>query len=132
MSVKIGQAFIQAFIDANFGLEIAHQNENYTPTEDIEYFELINIPNDETPLSIKHTNETDGIFQVNLYWPSGTGAIDAKLKVEEVTEAFKIGTEVCYSGQCATVTKTSVDSGTNKDGWYKTIITIGYYANITR
>ena len=57
MSLKIDQAFIESFINANFGLEIAYQNLPYEPTANIPYAELLNIPNDITaldPVSYTH------------------------------------------------------------------------------
>lgn len=132
MSVKIDQAFINTFIDADFGLDIAHENLSYSPTAGTEYVQLLNIPNDITPFSVKETNETDGIFRIILYWPVDEGAIQAKLKADEIMDAFTIGSQVCYDGQCATVTRLSRQKGIAENGWYKTLITIAYKAFIRR
>ena len=131
-AIAIDQAFINTFIDASLGLEIAHENVSYKPTAGTEYVELINIPNDETALSINDSNETDGLFRIILYWPINEGSIAPKTKADEIISAFTIGTRICYSGQCATVTKTSRQNGISDGGWYKTIITIRYYAVIAR
>jgi len=132
MSIKIDQAFIQAYIDNNFDIATAYENENYTPTAGTPYIELININNDITPLSVTDSNETDGIFRLILRWPLLQGAIAPKIKANEIITAFKIGTKVCYAGDCATVTNTSIDRGYAEDGWYKLILTIGYYAILGR
>ena len=130
--VKIDQAFINTFIDASLGLEIAHENVSYKPTAGTEYVELINIPNDETALSINDSNETDGLFRIILYWPINEGSIAPKTKADEILSSFKIGTRICYDSQCVTITRTSRQQGSAVDGWYKTIITIRYYAIIGR
>ena len=132
MSVKIDQAFLAAYIAGDFGLEVAHENLAFIPTAGISYAELINLPNDITAFSLNDSNETDGLFRIILYWPLGKGAIQAKLKADEILSAFSIGSKVCYESQCATVTKTYRAKGVAEDGWYKTIISIGYYANIKR
>ena len=130
--VKIDQAFINAFIDADFGLEIAHENLSYKPTSGTEYEELLNIPNNVTPLSLNDTDETTGLFRIILYWPADVGAIQAKIKADEILSTFKVGTRICYESQCSTITRISRTKGVAETGWYKTVITIGYYAAITR
>jgi hypothetical protein len=132
MSKKIDQAFVNTYIDAGIGLPIAHENTAYSPTAGTEYVELINLPNDITPLSINDTNETDGLFRIILYWPVNVGSVQAKLKADEILAVFTIGSRVCYDSQCATITRASRQKGIAVDGWYKTILTIGYYAAIGR
>lgn len=129
---KIDQAFISAFIDADFELDIAYENINFEPTAGTEYVELINIPNDITPLSINGALETDGIFRIILYWPENKGSTQAKLKADEILAAFSMGSRVCYDNQCATITRLSRYKGIVEDGWYHTVITIGYTAFLTR
>lgn len=131
MSTKIDQAFIDTFINASFGLEIAHENLPDEPTAGTEYVELINLPNDTTALSLNDINETDGLFRINLYWPVNKGSIAPKAKADEILAIFTIGTTVCYDSQCATVDSVSREKGATVDNWYKTIITIGYYASIS-
>lgn len=131
MSTKIDQAFIDTFINASFGLEIAHENLPDEPTAGTEYAELINLPNDTTALSLNDLNETDGLFRINLYWPVNKGSIAPKAKADEILAIFTIGTTVCYDSQCATVDSVSREKGATVDNWYKTIITIGYYASIS-
>lgn len=132
MTVKIDQAFINTFIDGSFDLPIAHENIQYNPTAGTEYAELINLPNDITPLSINDSNETDGIMRVILYWPSNAGSIAPKSKADEILSVFKIGAKVCYDSQCATVVSNSRYKGVSESGWYKTVISIGYVAFIAR
>lgn len=132
MSVNIDQAFIDSFIDNDFGLEIAHENLAYSPSPGTEYVELLNIPNDITPLSLTGSDETDGIFRIILRWPVDDGSINAKTKADEIMSAFKIGTQVCYNGQCSTVTRQARQKGFNESGWYKILITIGYHAILVR
>ncbi len=130
MSVKIDQAFIDAYIDASIDLEIAHENTLYKPSAGTEYVELINLPNDITALSLNDINETDGLFRIILYWPANQGSIQAKRKADEILAVFTIGSQVCYESQCATINSVSRQKGLSVDGWHKTILTIGYYATI--
>lgn len=129
---NIDQAFVQTFIDGAFGLPIAHENINYEPVAGTEFVSLRLLPNDVTPLSYKHSDETDGIFRIILNWPQGEGAIQAKNKADQILAAFKIGTKLEYSGQKVTVTTAYRELGETIDGWYRIILTIGYYAVVTR
>ena len=132
MSANIDKAFIGAYIDADLGLNIAHENTSFNPTAGTEYVELINIPNDITPADLSYTNETDGLFRIILYWPVNKGSVLAKEKADTILTVFPIDTEVCYDSQCATVTKVSREKGVSESGWYKTVITVSYRAFITR
>lgn len=130
--LKIDQAFISGFITGNFGLEIAHENIKYDPSPQTPYAELINLPNDITPLTLNSSNHTDGIFRVILHYPVNKGTITAKTGADSILSYFSIGTSICYDGQCAKVTSSSYQKGISNDSWYRIIITIGYYAVIGR
>lgn len=131
MSVKIDQAFVDAFIKGDFGLPIAHENADYTPGSD-PWVKLRTLPNDITPATLVGTNETDGVFRAILHYPAGSGAIVAKQKADEILAAFGVGAQVCYGGQCSTITNQYRQPGVVEDGWYRVVITIGYRAFIKR
>lgn len=132
--LKIDQAFITAWKTTNseFGLPTAYENKHYKPTQDAAYAEIFMLPNDSEALSLADSDETSGIFRVILRYPVGKGAFAAKNKAQEIINAFPIGTGVPYSGQSAIITKTSRQKGVNEDGWYKIVVSIQYFAIITR
>ena len=132
MSANIDKAFIDAYIDADIGLSIAHENTSYNPTAGTEYVELINLPNDITSADLSYTNETDGLFRIILYWPVNKGSVLPKEKADTILGVFPIDTEVCYGGQCAAVTKIAREKGVPESGWYKTLISVSYRAFIPR
>ena len=98
MSIKIDQALVQTFIDGNFGLPIAHENVNYTPTAGTAYAELRVLQNDVTPFTLKDTDETDGVFRIRLFYPQDSGAVTAKTKADSIFDTYKVGAELTYSG----------------------------------
>lgn len=132
MSLKIDQAFLQAYTNGNFGLEIADQNEPFDPTAGTPYAELINAPNPITYFGTKHYNETSGVFRIILRYPLNQGAVDAKTKAEEIMAYFPVRSRVTYEGQSARVTSVSRQPGVPEDGWYKVVVTIRYIAIIER
>ena len=132
MSLKIDLVFLQKFIDDAYGLPIAHENLNYSPVSGTAYAELHTLPNDITPLSLKHSDETDGVFRVILRYPVNTGAINIKTMADNILSGFKIGTVVTYDGQKATVIRTGRQQGINENQWHIMIVDIFYRAFITR
>lgn len=135
MSVKIDQAFTQAFIDGSFGLPIAHEAAPYKPSNGTAYAEIFILPNDITPYSIGSTDETDGIFRVILRYPNGAedeNGISAKTKADEIFAAFPIGSRVTYSGVSATVTSLSRQRGVPENGWYSLVLSISYRSFLAR
>jgi hypothetical protein len=131
-SAVIDQAFLNTFINAAFGLPIAHENITYKPVPGTAYVELLVLENDVTPWSLNSTNETDGVFRMILRYPADSGGMAAKLKADEMFAVFKIGAEVCYNGSCATITGHSRRPGVAEDGWYKIVADARYRAFLAR
>ena len=130
-SVKIDQALLSAFIDGAFSMPIAHENLPFTPGSDA-YAEVLILQNDTTPWSLKHSNETDGIFRVILRYPADTGAIAAKQKAEEIFNVFKIGSRHEYNGATVTITTNQRALGVQETGWYKLALSMQYKAYLKR
>ena len=132
MSVKIDQAFISTFINAGFGLPIAHENFAYSPEPDTAYVQIRTLDNDITGWGLSQTNVTDGIFRALLHYPAGSGAIAAKTKADEIFAAFPIGSEITYGGVNVTIRTHNRQPGVSENGWYKIIVDIGYWAALER
>ena len=132
MSIKVDQAFIQAFIDGAFGLPIAHENKDYEPATGTAFAELRNLPNPIESQSLNDLNETTGIFRIYLNYPVNEGGYTAKAKAEAIMAAYGIGTSGSYSGQSAIITATQRQPGVNISGWFRVVVSINYKAFITR
>lgn len=128
--LDIDRAFIDEFLDRDFlhAEQIALPNLKFTPTHGTPFAELINLPNDASPLTIDGSSETDGIFRVLLNWPVDTGDIAAKMKAQEIISYYDIGKkigEAVVTGHGFTAQSSPVGS------WYLTVITISYRAFLT-
>ena len=132
MSLKIDQAFVSEFINGAFGLPIAHENLPYTPTTNIAYAQLKNLPNDITGYSLNDTNLTDGVFRIYLNYPVNTGSIQAKTKAHQIMDYFRIGSKVDYQGQSATIRAVQRQPGAMEGNWYQLIVDIFYVAKLER
>jgi len=132
MTVKIDQAFTNAFITAEYGLPIAHENLPYVPVPGTAYAELIVAQNDQSPFSITDSNETTGVFRVILRYPLLSGAIGIKTMADTISATFKIGTLLTYDGQSVKINRVGRDVGFPEEGWYKIVLTFTYWAYIAR
>lgn len=126
--LRVDQALLTAFTEANFGLPIAFENDHYDPVPGTPYAEVRVRQNDVTPANLKHSNATDGVFRVILRYPANTGAVAAKAKADEIFAVFKIGQSFSYDGLTLTVTKNQRAPGVAEDGVYKIVLTIPYRA----
>jgi hypothetical protein len=113
-------------------LPTAYENKDYTPVPQTAYAEIINLPNPVDPLSYSDSDETSGIFRIILRYPVNQSAIISKTKAQEIIDYYKIGTIVSYSNQSAIIRKTTRQKGAPENGWYKTVVSLQYFAIITR
>ena len=130
--IKIDQALTSEFVSGNFGLPIAHENVDYDSTDGNPYAEILVLQNNATALSINDTDQTDGVFRVILRFPVYQGAITAKQKASEIMGHFRIGKRCTYQGVTVTIQSQQRQPGVAEDGWYKTVLTFGYRAFLTR
>jgi hypothetical protein len=129
-SIKIDQAFTFEFIAGAFGLPIAHENINYEPVQGTPYAEIKVMPNDTTKLTLSNSDVTDGIFRIYLRYPTGSGAVAAKTKAEQIIAYFAPGNRIGYSGQSVLIEKTARKEGIQNQNWYEIIITLSYWASV--
>jgi hypothetical protein len=122
--LPIDQAFINQFIEADFGLPIAHENAPYDPLPGTAYAELICINNDFTPYSLSDSLETEGIFRVILRYPIGGYSITAKTMADLILAAFPINSLVEYGTSKSKVIKHQRNTGAPEEGWYKIVVSI--------
>jgi len=132
VAVELTQAFVQSFIEGDFGFEIAYENTDFTPTAGTPYAELRMFGNDITPFSLSDSDQTDGVFKVTLNFVRGDGDINPKILAQQVIDCFYIGREISYEGVTATVTKKRITDTSTGDGWYKLTVTIFYKAFLIR
>lgn len=144
---NLDQAFIQEVLDSNLELDIVFENgsyaswsgssyvgasDTYKPRHGRAYLEARVLQNDRTPYGLSRSDETDGILQVIVRYPEGSGAIEAKKKSEEIFENLGIGKRILYEGVRATVTRHQRQPGVSEKGWYKLTTIIGYRAFLRR
>ena len=147
VSFALDQAFISAYITANLGLPLAHENLPFTPVIGTPYAELNMLQNDITPWGLSQTNQSDGLFRIILRYPANSGAIAAKQMADRIFNAFPMGSRVAFNHDSvgwdeyfftddyavsATITSLARQPGYAESGWYKLVVSLGYRAFLTR
>ncbi len=132
MSVKLDQALVQSFIDGAFGLPIAHENDDYSPVAGTAYAELEVVNNLEKGFTLNDLNDITGYLQIGLNYPTGAGAIPAKTKKTEITDAYPIGRVLTYSLQSLEISGIQQPTPAPRDGWYRRLIRINFVAYLPR
>ena len=103
----------------------AYPNAAFTkPTASTAWASVFVIPAATAPLSIRDSDETAGVFQIDLNYPVNSGAGAAQAKADAIRAHFKRGT-VLSGVELGTV---SVANLGPVDGWYRVSLSVGYLA----
>lgn len=121
------QAFVSDFIAQAFGLPIAHENADYTPTAGTAWVRLRTFPGRVVPGSLGATaNETAGFWQFTLHYAEGDGAITAKAKAQAIFDAYPLSRRVSYGGESFRVTALQQFDASPQGGWFQVVGRIFY------
>lgn len=103
----------------------AYQNAAFTkPGPGVAWAAIFDLPATTDALSLSHSDEMSGVFQIDLNYPLNGGAGAAQAKAEAIRTRFKRGTVV--SG--VELGSVSVVSVGPVDGWYRVVVSIVYRA----
>lgn len=128
MKIAVDQALVSSFISGSFGLPIAHENLEYTPTTGTAYAEITVFDSDKMPETVNTADRQIGMFQVVLRYPTNSGAIVAKTKAAEILDHFKLYSIHEYSDQKVRITEHKRGPGYPEDGWYKIVLRMSFLA----
>jgi len=134
MSAKIDRALVQAFIAGSFGLTIAHENEGFDPTPGTPHAEITVFRNPAVPVSIGDAglDETTGLFQATLKYPTNAGAWPAKEKADALLAYFRVGRVFTYEGQRVQILSKDRGTGRAEAGWYQLVTRFEFNARTAR
>lgn len=121
MTLKVYQAFVSDFITQAFGLPIAHENDDYTPTKGTAWVQLRVFLNAIERVGLSDTDDITGAYQFTLHYPLGEGAIPARTQAEAIFAAYPNRRRFTYSGQQVEITGSELFSAAPDDGWYQVV-----------
>jgi len=147
LSIKIYQALTEAILFGEFELDIVHGNEVwsywngsayeskkgvYTPDAERPYLDATFFPSASSPLTLNCTDEDDGLFQIIVNYPVGSGVFTTMSKLEEIKNAFYVGSILTYDGQNINITLQRTTNGVPENGFYAINFRAEYRAFTTR
>lgn len=96
--VEVEQFFVAEFIAAGFGLPLVQENEGPAAGIARPYCELKAFPNEETPETLACSNQLTGVHQFSLTYDPEVGAMQGKLKRQEIFNHFRTRRRFTYNG----------------------------------
>lgn len=105
---------------------VAWPNVEYSPTADTEYLQVNFLPvgTDQASLGTSGKDLTNGILQIDVVTPAGTGRTTT---IDSVADHFARGTTVSYNGVSVRVRSVSQSPAIFDGGWYRVPVTINFY-----
>lgn len=121
-------AFEEAINAISPTIATAYENVSFTPTINVPYQELYDIPASNDHLFINSSEfEGLGIFQITLRYPSGKGSKDAFNRAELYVSSFPCGRKLTKNGDIITVLQTPQIDVLGVDGdRYVVAVSINY------
>jgi hypothetical protein len=137
MSLELIQrTLIRAFKDS-FGnwiaTRVAWENKAFTPPQAQPWMSFFFIPVDERILTLgaEGYDQIDGLVQIDLNQPSGTGEGATRKTINELRTCFKPRV-LLYSGQSVTILSRTRGGGRITDGFFRIPFTVRWRSTLTR
>ena len=111
---------------------IAWPNTVFKPTKGTLYLRpsLLPVSSAQIGLGSAGLDEHAGIYQVDVYAPSGKGRNEAETKADSVADHFKRGTDLTYNGVTVRLGDTSRNEGLIVDDRFVISVSINYSAHV--
>ncbi len=128
------EALITGVLTALTGIPVARENANFEKPTNSKWAALYFLPNRPSVETLSDVGEdmADGIVQVDLHYPQGTGDKAADDDAETFRAAFKAGQKFTKSGQGAVIQSCGRSPGRLEDNWFVVSVTITWYALVAR
>jgi hypothetical protein len=135
VSAKAGHTALTTAVLAALGaIPVSRENVEFTKPTDAKWAALYYLPNRPTVFTLSDAGQDmgDGILQVDIHYPTGTGDEAADDDAETFRAAFKAGQKLVSGGQGVVIQSCGRSPGRLEDNWYIVSVTIGWYALISR
>lgn len=135
MSLKdVHTALRAAVVSALGSISTAYENVPFVPTANTKWAQVFFLPNDPSvsTLGAGGTDAVDGIVQITVNYPEGTGDDGPDNDTETMRGLFYAGRYLTSGSQTVKIVACGRGEGQLKDGWFSVPITITWQAWITR
>jgi hypothetical protein len=120
--------------ELNPDLKIAWPNKKFNPPNNEPWVGFHWVPVDKKAVTLGEGGEDElvGFIQLDINVPEDSGEELTELFLASMEAWFVAGRPVVYDSQAATVTSTSRSGGRTVDPYFRTSLTINFYARIIR
>ena len=126
---EIQQILYNAVEDGGFGLDVAYENVKLDPKDKPAYLAcfMLRAPTEQAELSWKGCDEHQGIFQIDINYPQGSGPTVHVEMADQINAVFKSG--ATFAGATENVNIRNVSAGIMQvaQGWATLSLSIEYY-----
>lgn len=112
---------------------IAWENIPFTPVKNTLYLRPTILPAStiQAALGTNGIDEYLGIYQIDIFAPSGLGRGEAETKADAIADHFKRGTDLSKNGKTIRLGNVSRNTGIKDEDRFVISISINYMAHIT-
>lgn len=135
MSIKQIHGVLESAVTSALGsTAVERENIPLNPPAGTKWAQVYFLPNQPEVDTIGPAgkNHVDGIYQVNLNYPVGTGDDVVRDDFEAIYSAFPAKARTAVGGQQVTINGCGRSQGRNVGNWYRVSVTIEWEAQISR
>jgi len=133
--LNIQAALYRSYEQGGFSLPTHFENMDFErPSPTQAWARVHMIPNQPSvgSLGVEGQDEHDGVFQIDLNFPLDEGTLKSVQKADEIRKHYVAGKRYLYDGQAVLIKSCGLSTGRKVDGWYRTVITVYWYARTYR
>lgn len=127
-------ALLQAVTQCLQGWRLAEENKPFRPHGGGKWAAIHFLPRQPAAATLGEggADEVRGLVQIDLNYPSATGADQARRDFELIRQSFYAGARFIHNGQQVLTINCGRAAGRNTDGGYQVPVTISWFAHIKR
>ncbi len=130
----LDKALLQGVVDCALGMPIAQQNADFDKPTGAPWAAVFINSNQPSVVTLGDGGEDahDGILQIDLNYPLGSGTAATADMIAQIVTFFKAGKRLLYNDTLVHVSSAGKPRSRDIDGWWCTSLTIVWYARIAR
>lgn len=130
--IKINAALVSAYLACGVmpRERTAFEGVTFDPVTGQSWARVTNMParRDKPGLAVTDSKEYAGIYQIDLFWPKGTGTGPILMAADQVMNHFEPHTSIEYQGQRVKLRRVERSQLRTEDLWQSISIDIYYWA----
>ena len=132
--IEIEKALIQSALSVDNTTPASFPNKELKDTPDGLWLQFNNVRSESNPATLGDAGEDNhlGFFQIDINYPANKGSKAVLEKADQFSSYYTAGKSLVYNAQEVKVLSCSLSPGRYVGGYYRTSLTVNYYARTTR